>query len=94
MDCEHFLASVWASRAAALNWSTRDLFGCDPHAPFARLDRQGLLWLINGGELVTMASESVTFKTFNRCGSLTYRRGPADPIKVNLWDLQNLQSLH
>jgi hypothetical protein len=46
-DCEYFLNSHWATQAARLGWSTRDLFGSDPqHRP------DGLLWAIAGGKLV------------------------------------------
>ena len=44
-DVERFAAAGWASQATALGWNVLDLIGCDPVAPHARLDQQGLLWL-------------------------------------------------
>jgi hypothetical protein len=31
-----------------------DLFGCDSERPFARHDRKGLLWLLNGGKIIEL----------------------------------------
>jgi hypothetical protein len=53
-DCAVFLDSGWAGRAAALGWVPSDLFGCDRAKPFARVSRQGLLWLINGRPLLAL----------------------------------------
>jgi hypothetical protein len=53
-DCGHFLDGGWAARAMELGWGPLDLFGCDRERPFARMDRAGLLWLINGRKLVAL----------------------------------------
>jgi hypothetical protein len=92
-DWALFLDGEWAGKAAELGWQAHDLFGCDPHKPFARLSRQGLLWLIKGGELVEMDCNSATFRTLKTFNRLTYRRAPTDSTSVNAWDLQNLQNL-
>jgi hypothetical protein len=47
-DCGRFLDGGWAAQAAALGWGAADLFGCDRYKPFVRVDRMGLLWLLNG----------------------------------------------
>src|SRR5262249_41148743 len=47
-DYGRFLDGGWAARAAALGWGPLDLFGCDRERPFADVDHQGLLWLLNG----------------------------------------------
>lgn len=36
-----FVAEGWAAKAAALGWPELELFGADPRAPWARLDRLG-----------------------------------------------------
>jgi hypothetical protein len=90
-DWAQFLAGTWATKAAALGWQAHDLFGCDLHHPYARVDRLGLLWLINGGALLVMNAESATFKTFKTGSRLTYRRSLPNPTTINVWDLQNLQ---
>jgi hypothetical protein len=43
-----FLACPFAERASALGWTALDLFGCDDSRPLARLDKAGLIWLLNG----------------------------------------------
>lgn len=91
-DWALFLNGPWAGTAASRAWQSRDLFGCDPHRPFARLDQQGLLWLIRGGELVEMDNGSAVFTTFKTFNRLTYRRATSNPATINVWDLQNLQS--
>jgi hypothetical protein len=54
-DAERFL-SGWGNQAAALGWSTIDLFGCSPG--FARrLDRDGLVTGLEG-RVVTMMTDS------------------------------------
>jgi hypothetical protein len=55
LDADCFLTD-WGNQAAALGWSTIDLFGCSPH--FARrLDRDGLVTGLEG-RVVTMMTDS------------------------------------
>src|SRR2546429_260175 len=53
----------WAAYAAALGWTPHDLFGCDRDRPFARVDRAGLLRLLNGDRLVVLADDAATIET-------------------------------
>jgi hypothetical protein len=85
-DCGAFLDSGWPTRAQALGWGPLDLFGCDRHRPFARIDRLGLLWLLNGRRIVALTVDSATIMTSNG-GRLTYRRVPNDPGQVLVWEL-------
>src|SRR5258708_17787746 len=48
VDVRGFLDSDFAVVAAALGWHALDLLGCDSGRPFGRLDRAGLLWLLDG----------------------------------------------
>jgi hypothetical protein len=81
-----FLASDFATAAAALGWGPHDLFGCDRDRPFARIDQAGLLWLLNGGRLVTLSENTATIET--RTGARqTWRRKPVEPGRVLAWEL-------
>ena len=62
-DCGHFLAGGWASRAAELGWEALDLFGCNRERPFARIDRLGLLWLLNGRKIVALTAGTAIMET-------------------------------
>ena len=88
-DCGQFLDSGWGSRAGALGWVPLDLFGCDRERPFARIDRAGLLWLINGSKLVALTAESATIET--KTGHRqTYQRRPVEIRSIVLaWDLDS-----
>jgi hypothetical protein len=76
----------WAAYAAALGWGPHDLFGCDRDRPFARIDRAGLLWLLNGDRLAALSENTATVET--RTGARhTYRRKPDEPGRVLAWEL-------
>src|SRR5262249_9175723 len=62
-DCGRFLDSGWAIRAAKLNWHPLDLFGCDRERPFARLDHAGLLWLLDGRQLLALTADTAAIAT-------------------------------
>ena len=76
----------WAAYAAALGWGPYDLFGCDRDRPFARLDRAGLLWLLNGDRLIALTENTATIETGTGARQ-TYRRKPSDPRRVLAWEL-------
>jgi hypothetical protein len=86
-NCGVFLEHGWAERAAALGWGPLDLFGCDRERPFARIDHQGLLWLLDDNRIVELHRDKARIET--RTGALqTYRRGPVDVGRVGLaWEL-------
>jgi hypothetical protein len=76
----------WAAHAASLGWGPYDLFGCDRDRPFARIDRAGLLWLLNGDHIIALSENTATIET--RTGARqTYRRKPRDPGRVLAWEL-------
>jgi hypothetical protein len=85
-DVGRFLDSPFCAVAASFGWGPHDLFGCDRDRPFARVDRAGLLWLLDGNRLValTEATAVVEMRTGVR---QTYRRKPADPSRVLAWEL-------
>jgi len=85
-DCGRFLDGGWAARAAALGWGPLDLFGCDRERPFARVDRLGLLWLLNGGTLLELHRDLAILET-ERGASQRYRRRPVEVGRIVLaWD--------
>ena len=85
-DCGRFLDDGWAGRSMALRWGPLDLFGCDLSKPFARIDRAGLLWLLNGQKLLVLTANSAAIAKLSG-GSLTYRRKPSEPGRVLAWEL-------
>jgi hypothetical protein len=85
-DCGMFLDGGWAAKAAALGWGPLDLFGCDRNTPFARVDRQGLLWLLSGRRLVALTDESGIMETPTG-GRLTYRRAPNQDGQIPAWEI-------
>ena len=76
----------WASTAAAMEWVATDIWGCHPEVPFARIEYAGLLWLLNGDEIVALTSYTATIRT--RTGARqTYRRRTRPPGTVLAWEL-------
>jgi hypothetical protein len=55
-DADRFLGQ-WGVQAAALGWSTLDIFGCHPTHPADRYDAMGLVWMIAAAEIVAMGAE-------------------------------------
>lgn len=58
-----FLDAGWVEKAAALGWGPSDLFGCGRDRPFARVDKAGLLWMLNGDKLVALSENTATIET-------------------------------
>jgi hypothetical protein len=85
-DCGRFLDGGWAGRAAALGWTPLDLFGCDRNKPFARLDRQGLLWLLNGCKLIALSEATAVIETPTGARLTFYRHRVASGA-VLAWSL-------
>jgi hypothetical protein len=86
-DCGRFLDADWAAHAASLGWTPLHLFGCDRDRPWARIDHQGLLWLINGNRLVALGAETAIIETVSGARQ-TYHRSPVRPGHVVLpWEL-------
>ncbi|MEI8395175.1 MAG: hypothetical protein WCF85_10595 [Rhodospirillaceae bacterium] len=87
-DTLAFVESGQAARAFALGWSAADLFGCDQHAPWPRIDRAGLALLIGGREISELTADHAALR--HRDGTmLRYRRvtTPPEPPVALLWHL-------
>lgn len=85
-DCGRFLDDGWADRAVALGWGPLDLFGCDRVKPFARIDRAGLLWLLNGQKLLALAANAASITTASG-GKLTFRKCLNEAGRLVAWEL-------
>ena len=77
----------WAAKASALGWGPLDLFGCDGTKPFARIDRAGLIWLINGGKVLALAAGSAAIKAASGA-RLTFYRRPDTRGCVMAWEVE------
>jgi hypothetical protein len=86
-DCGRFLDDGWSTRAEALGWGPLDLFGCDRIKPIERLDRAGLLWLIDGRRLLALTADTAAIAT-DSGGSLTFRRSQNEPGRSLVWELE------
>jgi hypothetical protein len=85
-DCGRFFDDGWAAFADRLGWGPLDLFGCDRTKPFARINRAGLLWLLNGRKLLALGADAAAIAT--ACGGyLTIRRRFREPGGVVAWEL-------
>lgn len=62
-DAGRFLDDGWGERAKVLGWEALDLFGCDRARPYARVDRAGLLWLLDGGRVVLLTDGEALVET-------------------------------
>lgn len=58
-DARSFL-SLWGEDAAALGWSTLDIFGVNPDPAHGRYDRLGLVILLDGRAVEALSADSAT----------------------------------
>ena len=80
-DGKRFLA-VWGTQAEALGWTSADLFGLAPvpdrpHSSYRRLSRYdltGLVWLLEGKEVIALTADSATIKNPITGNVTTYRK--------------------
>ena len=76
------------AQAFALGWTAADLFGCDQRAPWHRLDRAGLVLMVDGRTIPEITADYAALR--HRDGSvLRFRRRPEphEPPVVMLWHL-------
>jgi hypothetical protein len=84
-DIGKFVDSGWAEKAAALGWTLVELVGVDYERPFGRLDKAGLLWLLNGKQLVAMCENTATIETTTGVRQ-TYHRRSDQPGRALAWE--------
>jgi hypothetical protein len=85
VDAGRFL-DHWGAQAAALGWSTLDVFGAHPTHPTERLDCAGLIILLHGDELAAFTADITRFRN-NSGALLTYYRRRRQGA-VPLWELR------
>jgi hypothetical protein len=91
-DCGRFLDGRWPAEAADFGWGPLDLFGCDRERPYGRVDRLGLLWLVNGGAIVELHRDRAVLKSASGAPQ-TYRRRPVEVGRVVLaWELADAET--
>jgi hypothetical protein len=62
--------------------------GLDRERPFARLDRAGLLWLLNGDRVIALTEKTATVETSSGARQ-TWRRKHNEPGRALPWELAN-----
>jgi len=77
-----------AAQAFALGWSAADLFGCDAVAPWHRLDRAGLMLLLQGRAIAEWTASDAALR-YRDGNVLRFRRVlvPPSPPVAMLWHL-------
>ncbi len=87
-SCHAFMEGPWPGKAASMGWDAYDLFGCHNLKPVERVDRMGLLWILSGGRVAALTSESAVIEMPS--GSrLTYRvKHTREPGDVLAWELR------
>jgi hypothetical protein len=83
-DAGRFL-DQWSVQAAALGWSTYDLFGAHPAAPWQRVEATGLLPLINGATVEAITGDSATLRLSSGLRQRYFRRG--SPGAIEIWSI-------
>jgi hypothetical protein len=79
------LLSTWGEDAAALGWTSSDLFGVDPNAPAARFDRAGLAVILARGWVLDLMVDSASIRS--RAGAaLTFRKPARGGIPI--WEIE------
>jgi hypothetical protein len=80
-DGKRFLAR-WGGQAESLGWTSADLFGlhpvpANPHPSYSRLSRYdatGLIWLLEGREVIALTADTATIRNPATGAITTYRR--------------------
>jgi hypothetical protein len=85
-DVRRFLGCRFCAVAVALGWKARDLFGCDRERPFARIDMAGLLWLLNGDQVIALTADTAVIER-NAGARQTWRRKASEASQVLVWEL-------
>jgi hypothetical protein len=85
-DCHKFLAAEenWAERAAMFGWDAFALFGCHRSRPLEHLGSAGLLWAINGGNLVELHRDWAAIERQQDKSRQVYHRRRQDRADVTL----------
>lgn len=78
LDAEPFLRD-WAGQALALGWSVDDIFGYSASAPWRRIDKLGLVWLLGGDRIVAMDDRAAHLVNPRGSRHTCYRKAEGSP---------------
>ena len=77
----------WGATAAALGWSTLDVFGAHRHAPYHRIASAGLALSSRANEVAVMLHDRATIITPSGARLNYYRRKQHCSDTVPIWEL-------
>jgi hypothetical protein len=83
-DCNKFLGSSEAERAAELGWDAVALFGCRRNRPLMYSGGAGLVWAINGGRLAELHRDWAVIELAANGSRRVFERRRVDVAKVSL----------
>lgn len=87
-DADRFLTQGWARLAAGLGWDTRSLFACHPRCPLVRYDVRGVLWSVDGNEIIALSDHGLVIRTPTRARLMCRRPSfAAGEPAVMPWEL-------
>jgi hypothetical protein len=92
-DCSRFVDDGWAQRALDLGWTPYELFGCDRLRPIERVDRAGLLWLLDGRKVRALSADRAVIAV-DRGQSLTFYKRRHETGQILAWELASLTEEH
>ena len=78
----------WAMEVLAVGWTSLDLFGVHPKAPYRAIFYAGLVSLLNGRPVIAITADTAIID----CGKgvhHTYQRCQPKPGQIPLWELKN-----
>jgi len=89
VDAAGRFCDQWAAKAAALGWSTLDIFGVDRLKPVDALYTAGLIWILQGKVIVAISDDAVIVETVSGIRQSYRPRQDTDDSsrRVLLWEL-------
>jgi hypothetical protein len=86
-DARVFL-ETWGAQADRLGWTDTAIFGVDPNGPHARIDKAGLVVLLDGGRVVAMSEDRAALMTRKGGRLAFYRQRHAELGAVAVWEVR------
>jgi hypothetical protein len=84
-DYDRFTNSEWATRATALGWDARSLFGCHRDMPHL-IVWWGAIWFINGGKVDEISPDIIRVTTTSGVRQSIGRMDHVYDFIVPVWD--------
>jgi hypothetical protein len=87
-DCQSFVGSEWAIKAATLGWDARQLFGCHRDRPWIR-NWWGAVLFLGGARILALTPTTFSIQNVRGTRQSIYRPGFAGyDLIVPVWDLR------